>query len=128
MDGPYNGESPQGNRTLTGAGYPACVTANRKSWKRVRHELAVQQDFRCCYCKQLFTAKHTPRMATIEHVKPRADGGTNRRENLKAACRLCNQHRGRQMNTARQRRKRQNFTAVPLAETISIDPVSPITS
>lgn len=97
--------------------------------KRIRHELARTQGFRCHYCKRLFGPKGSPLAATIEHLKALMDGGTNARENLVAACRHCNQHRGTQMNRARQASRRaQTFTAVPLAETISIEPVPPITS
>ena len=68
----------------------------------------------------------------IEHRKPKMDGGTDARENLAAACLHCNQHRGRQMNHARQMRAKTvqppTVTAVPDTETISIEPLSPITS
>lgn len=40
---------------------------------------------------------------TIEHKKARMDGGSDDLSNLAAACFHCNQHRGRQMNEARQR-------------------------
>ncbi len=73
-----------------------------KRGKRIRHELAKKQGFRCAYCGRLFGARGTPLAATIEHRKAKMDGGTNARENLMAACRHCNQHRGRQMNKARQ--------------------------
>ncbi|MBA4765344.1 MAG: HNH endonuclease [Erythrobacter sp.] len=102
-----------------------------KRWKKLRHELAAAQNFKCCYCKRRFGRKKSGLGATIEHLKPKMCGGTNARDNLAAACLHCNQHRGAQMNTARQRRnngKAQTLTAVPLAETISIEPVSPITS
>ena len=97
--------------------------------KRIRHELAQAQGIKCYYCKRTFGAKGTPLAATIEHRIALMDGGTNARANLVAACLHCNQHRGRQMNAARQsQRATQSRTAVPLALTISIDPVSPITS
>lgn len=99
---------------------------------RKRHKMAIAQKNRCCYCGRTFGKKGTPRAATIEHVKPRSKGGTDARDNLKAACLHCNQHRGKQMNQAQQKRQAaklaQTRTAVPLAETISIEPVSPITS
>lgn len=103
-----------------------------KNAKRIRHQLVTKQRNRCCYCNRLFGRKGTSRGATIEHVKPRSRGGTNAHDNLKAACLHCNQHRGKQMNQARQSRQpaklAQTRTAVPLADTISMDPVSPITS
>ena len=75
-----------------------------KRAKRIRHELAKAQQFLCFYCKRRFGRKGTPLAATIEHITARMDGGTNAKTNLAAACRHCNQLRGRQMNRARQRR------------------------
>ncbi len=79
--------------------------------KRIRHELAKQQGFRCCYCKRVFGAKGTPLAATIEHRQAKMDGGSGKRENLAAACHHCNHMRGAQMNTARQRRKAKTAAA-----------------
>lgn len=87
----------------------------------------MKQGFRCIYCKRLFGKRGTRLAATIEHLVAKADGGTNRQDNLAAACRHCNQHRGRQKQMTRLK-KGQTFTAVPLALTISIEPLSPITS
>jgi 5-methylcytosine-specific restriction endonuclease McrA len=72
--------------------------------KRIRHELAQQQQFCCIYCRRPFGRRGTALMATIEHRKPRMEGGTSERANLAAACLHCNQHRGMQMNLARQTR------------------------
>jgi 5-methylcytosine-specific restriction endonuclease McrA len=79
-----------------------------KKGKRIRHTLAMKQGFLCCYCNRRFGAKGTPLAATIEHVKARMDGGTNCQSNLKAACRHCNQNRGKQMNLARQKARLQS--------------------
>lgn len=38
------------------------------------------------------------RRATVDHVVPRSYGGTNAITNLVAACRECNQQRGKQQN------------------------------
>ncbi len=76
-----------------------------KRKKRIRHELAVQQRHRCFYCKRFFGPKGTSLAATIEHLKAKMDGGSDKRDNLAAACRHCNQHRGRQMNADRQRKR-----------------------
>ncbi|MEM6476636.1 MAG: HNH endonuclease [Pseudomonadota bacterium] len=72
-------------------------------FRRIRHKLAQAQNFTCCYCGRRFGAKGTRFAATIEHLKPKMDGGSNKQDNLAAACLHCNQHRGRQMNEARQR-------------------------
>lgn len=77
-----------------------------KRARRIRHHLAQQQRFRCFYCKRLFTGDGATR-ATIEHKKPKRDGGGNKLENLVAACLHCNQHRGRQINESRQAAKVQ---------------------
>lgn len=44
----------------------------------------------CCYCKLLLSF----RQATLEHLKPRAYGGTDADVNLDIACRKCNNARG----------------------------------
>ena len=74
----------------------------KNRFKRIRHELAKAQNFKCHYCRRQFGRKNSNLGATIEHLKAKMDGGTNARENLVAACRHCNQHRGKQMNAARQ--------------------------
>ena len=71
-----------------------------KRARRVRHRLAQQQKFRCCYCKRPFTGDG-PTKATIEHLKPKRDGGGDSLKNLAAACLHCNQHRGMQINQSR---------------------------
>jgi len=43
---------------------------------------------RCIYCRQPMG-----RHATAEHLKARQDGGTDRRDNIAAACRTCNHRR-----------------------------------
>jgi 5-methylcytosine-specific restriction endonuclease McrA len=101
--------------------------------KRIRHELAEAQRFRCCYCQRRFGAKGTPLAPTIEHLKARMDGGTNARDNLAAACRHCNQHRGSQKNSARQEAQARaaaarTGTLASLAHPTSTEPVLPITS
>ena len=68
----------------------------------VRRHLVERQGGLCCYCRRQFT-KRGPTRATIEHKKARMDGGTDDLNNLAAACFHCNQHRGQQMNGARQK-------------------------
>ena len=73
--------------------------------------LYIAQAGECCYCGKIMLpfgvvsqrkfagfyglsarqVRH--RQATIEHLTRRADGGTNRRDNLAAACSLCNSKR-----------------------------------
>jgi 5-methylcytosine-specific restriction endonuclease McrA len=73
-----------------------------KKARRVRHRLAQQQKFRCYYCRRPFTGDG-PTRATIEHLRPRRDGGGNNFENLAASCLHCNQLRGRQIDESRRR-------------------------
>ncbi|UVC16915.1 HNH endonuclease [Mesorhizobium onobrychidis] len=70
---------------------------------KVRSELVEIQRGKCYYCKEPFT-ETGPKQATLEHKKPKMDGGTNERSNLAAACLECNQRLGRQMNAAKQRK------------------------
>lgn len=61
----------------------------------MRERLAAEQGHRCCYCGVRFGAwiKHwRPKLtrATIEHIIPRSQGGSDDWENLAAACYRCN--------------------------------------
>jgi 5-methylcytosine-specific restriction endonuclease McrA len=60
-------------------------------WIRVEKRLAIylRDSFRCVYCcKDLHGAEPTD--VTLDHVKAKADGGTNHQSNLITACRACN--------------------------------------
>jgi 5-methylcytosine-specific restriction endonuclease McrA len=74
---------------------------NSKYARRLRQRLAAQQGFRCCYCKRTFS-EAGPTRPTIEHRKPKRDGGLNTLPNLAAACFHCNQHRAKQIDQSRQ--------------------------
>jgi len=55
-------------------------------------ELFNEQAGYCCYCAKPMTLRLSrPRTATVEHIKPRAHGGSNRPFNIAAACYPCNQ-------------------------------------
>jgi 5-methylcytosine-specific restriction endonuclease McrA len=60
-------------------------------WCRADLRLAIylRDSFRCVYC---CTDLHgaDPRDVTLDHVKPKADGGSNEPGNLVTACRSCN--------------------------------------
>ena len=65
--------------------------------RQIRDELWEKQAGRCCYCGcQMRTEPPfgTAR-ATLEHLTPKAQGGSNKRENLALACERCNLQRGR---------------------------------
>jgi 5-methylcytosine-specific restriction endonuclease McrA len=60
-------------------------------WIRVEKRLAInlRDSFRCVYCcRDLHGA--APGDVTLDHIKPKADGGTNDESNLVTACRTCN--------------------------------------
>ncbi|OKH18718.1 HNH endonuclease [[Limnothrix rosea] IAM M-220] len=44
----------------------------------------------CWWCQKSFAAKDL----TFEHLRPKSKGGSNSLENLRLACRPCNQARG----------------------------------
>jgi hypothetical protein len=68
-------------------------------------KLSERQNHRCCYCGvETWTpyddggdGKDGPKKtrATVEHVKPRLAGGTDKKGNVVMACALCNQRRDR---------------------------------
>jgi 5-methylcytosine-specific restriction endonuclease McrA len=59
-----------------------------------------RQNGRCCYCDRFvimsadYNIQQWPDAATIEHLRRRADGGSNAPHNLAMACKRCNQERG----------------------------------
>lgn len=55
-----------------------------------REQARVLQKSRCKYCYEPLTA----RSATADHVKARSKSGTDRRENIVAACEPCNKAKG----------------------------------
>jgi len=60
-------------------------------WIRAEKRLAIylRDSFRCVYCCQdLHDAD--PRDITLDHIKAKADGGSNLETNLVTACRACN--------------------------------------
>ncbi len=75
---------------------------NRDYARRILARRVAEQDGLCCYCRRSFTPAG-PLRATLEHCKAKMYGGRDRVSNLAAACFQCNQHRGVQMNRARQR-------------------------
>jgi 5-methylcytosine-specific restriction endonuclease McrA len=60
-------------------------------WIRAEKRLAIylRDSFRCVYCcRDLHGA--APSDITLDHVKAKADGGSNEATNLVTACRTCN--------------------------------------
>jgi 5-methylcytosine-specific restriction endonuclease McrA len=62
-------------------------------WMRTR--LAEAQNWRCCWCSRPVSIFRSRRdSATIEHVTPKSEGGTDAWENLAMSCARCNSSRG----------------------------------
>lgn len=62
-------------------------------WLRTR--LAEAQNWRCCWCGRHTSIFRNRRdSATIEHVLPKSQGGTDDWENLAMSCARCNSSRG----------------------------------
>lgn len=58
----------------------------------MRREIAEAQGWRCYYCGcEVFEERGWSDSATLDHVVPRARGGTDARDNLVVACALCNE-------------------------------------
>lgn len=69
-----------------------------QKWRRVLWE----RDPCCCWCGFLFV---DPDFATIEHLLPRAYGGTTSMRNCRVACERCNHNRGQWYEKRRLERK-----------------------
>lgn len=55
-----------------------------------REQARIDQKSRCKYCQERITA----RTATADHVKPRSRNGSDRKDNIVAACQPCNAAKG----------------------------------
>jgi len=65
----------------------------RKAYDRSR--LAEVQRWRCCWCLcEMRGEQGFKNSATIEHITPRSQGGTDHISNLAVACNRCNNRRG----------------------------------
>jgi 5-methylcytosine-specific restriction endonuclease McrA len=56
----------------------------------------------CCYCREPLSLKD----ATVEHIIPKAYGGTDSAKNTALACQLCNTARGDLFDMAKVERNR----------------------
>lgn len=60
--------------------------------EEIRARVREQAGNRCGYCLSL--QKYVLGILEIEHIIPKAKGGTDNEENLWLACRLCNGYKG----------------------------------
>lgn len=86
-------------------------------WMRTR--LAESQNWRCCWCGRHTSIFRNRRdSATIEHVTPKSEGGTDDWENLAMSCARCNSTRGSQSSETfvpptKNQKKKKRFYKVP---------------
>lgn len=74
--------------------------ASNKTIMRLKIEIATLQEWKCHWCSQPMISQYGFRnTATVEHMIPRCEGGSNERHNLTAACYRCNNDRGSQNAT-----------------------------
>lgn len=66
-----------------------------KRMRRLRDELARAQGGLCFWCGREMAPStwNVGASLSLDHVIPRADGGSNRKDNLVAACKRCNSAR-----------------------------------
>lgn len=64
--------------------------------EKVRAQIRIQANNQCGYCLSL--QKYVLGVLEIEHIIPKAAGGTDDEENLWLACRLCNAYKGIQID------------------------------
>lgn len=73
---------------------------NSKRARLIREKLYMKQGGFCYYCLERMTMstpdERHPRRGTLDHVKPRAEGGGSVADNFVLACFSCNQRKGRQ--------------------------------
>ena len=67
------------------------MTAGNQRRREFKRQLLEQQNWRCAYCGCPLGME----TATIDHVIALSRGGANDRDNLVAACRKCNEDKGR---------------------------------
>ncbi len=74
------------------------MNPNGNHWASDEKRAAVylRDGFRCvyCACRVVVGVSKGKRGATLDHVKPRENGGTNHENNLVTACRACNEAKG----------------------------------
>jgi hypothetical protein len=64
---------------------------DRAFFRAARADALTQQRGRCAYCKERLTASSV----TADHMFARARGGNDNRDNILAACFLCNNAKGK---------------------------------
>ncbi len=82
----------------------------RQAWRQLRVLVLDRDNW---WCQVRVSAKCVPnlrygaRNAHVDHVVPRAQGGTDHPSNLRACCMRCNLHLGAQLGRQRQQQAKQ---------------------
>ena len=78
-----------------GPGFPVFITKSVYKKVYTRTRLAEAQNWRCCWCGQgVIPEPNKKNSATIEHIIPKSQGGSDDMSNLAVACSSCNNKRG----------------------------------
>ena len=94
------------------------ITMTSSEGKRLwRQAIKEHFDCTCVYCGR----KHELHELTLDHVKPKTDGGEDLTSNLVPACKACNQGKG---SSHWQRWMRQTFGHRPLREMIILQHIN----
>jgi predicted restriction endonuclease len=65
------------------------ATSSSEAKRKWRQSIKEQWNFKCAYCE-------SEENLTLDHITPRANGGTDRITNLLCACKECNNSKGHQ--------------------------------
>ena len=62
-----------------------------RPWRRLRARILLRDGYTCQSCQRVFLEHHLD----VDHIIPKADGGTDDPANLRTLCRPCHVKRGR---------------------------------
>ena len=62
-----------------------------RPWRRLRARILLRDQYTCQLCFRVFLEHHLD----VDHIIPKADGGTDDPANLRTLCRPCHVKRGR---------------------------------
>lgn len=98
---------------------------NSERRNRIRKEIYDKQEGKCHYCSKELSlqSKKINKRMVIDHVVPRAKGGTNCQDNLVGTCHHCNNRKGDQdyIYFVLRNRHAPNFTPLVLKEYLCLN-------
>ena len=81
-------------------------------WERLRKQILERDSYLCQPCRE--RGRVTAAQA-VDHIKAKANGGTDELENLRAICRACHLDKT-MLDTGRRRKRRIDVTGWPIEE------------